>query len=44
MTKVIRVDFEHLESKINEIGWSRILQIIPDHEFDTTLYVIVFIE
>lgn len=42
--KVGRVGGEVLEKTINEIGYENILQIIPDHEYETTLYVLIYEE
>ena len=37
-----RTDFYHLENKLNEIGYEKVLQIIPDHVYNSTLYIIVY--
>lgn len=30
--------------KLNEIGWENILQILSDHRYDGTLFVIIYKE
>lgn len=42
--KTITTDIFGLEAKLNELGWSKILQIIPYHRYDGTLFVIIYKE
>ena len=40
--KTVITDAYGLEAKLNEIGWSQVLQILPDHHYDGTLFVIIY--
>lgn len=42
--KTVITDANGLEAKLNEIGWENILQILPDHRYDGTLFVIIYKE
>lgn len=42
--KTVITDAHGLEEKLNEIGWQNILQILPDHRYDGTLFVIIYKE
>lgn len=42
--KTIITDANGLEEKIKEIGWENVLQILPDHPYDGTLFVIIYKE
>lgn len=33
---------QSFEDTINEIGWENVLQILPDHRYDGTLFVIIY--
>jgi hypothetical protein len=40
--KVKRTDAQYLEKVINEIKYENILNIIPEHIYDGTLFVIIY--
>lgn len=42
--KVERTDFNGLEKVINRIQYRNILNIIPEHMYDGTLFVIIYRE
>ncbi len=42
--KTVITDANGLEKQLNEIGWENILQILPDHRYDGTLFVIIYKE
>ena len=39
--KTYLTDKEHLEITLNEIGYERVLNIIPCVEYDTTLFMVI---
>ena len=42
--KTVITDANGLEKVLNEIGWENVLQILPDHRYDGTLFVIIYKE
>ena len=38
----LKTDANGLESAINKIRYENILQILPEHSYDGTLYIIVY--
>lgn len=39
-----RTDYENLQSVLNDIGYEKVLQIIPEHIYDGALFVIIYKE
>lgn len=42
--KTTITDAYGLKEKLNEIGWENVLQILPDHHYDGTLFIIIYKE
>lgn len=42
--RVIMTDKNGLEENINKIGYENILQILPSHEYNGTIFVILYSE
>lgn len=40
--KTDMTSFEYLADKLNEIGWEDVLQVLPHHQYDGTLYTIIY--
>lgn len=40
--KTYLVDKEHLEDLLNELGYEKVLNIIPCVEYDTTLFMVIY--
>lgn len=37
-----RTDFKGLAETINKIGYENVLEIIPEHIYDATLFIIIY--
>lgn len=42
--KTYVIDSEFLEKVLNDIGWENVLQILPEHKYNGTLFVIIYKE
>lgn len=42
--KTFTTDSYHLEEVLNDIGWENVLQILPEHRYNGTLFVIIYKE
>lgn len=40
--KTVIVDVYSLDTALNNIGWENVLQILPEHRYDDTLFVIIY--
>ena len=40
--KTAVTDAYGLKETLNEIGWNQVLQILPDHHYNGTLFVIIY--
>lgn len=40
--EITRTDFQGLKETINKIGYENVLEIIPEHIYDGTLFIIIY--
>ena len=42
--KTYLTDSEYLENFLNKIGWENVLQIVPEHRYVGSLFVVIYKE